>query len=127
METANFLASTWGLFFVIVPLSLLVNPRQLKEIFLAAERDLTLYIRGVLAFILGSATVLLNNVWEKDWKLLITIIGWVAIVKGLASMYYPEGAKRMIARMKDKEWVSYLLLAGVFLGLVLVYFGFTGK
>lgn len=127
MEIANFLASIWGLFFIIVPLSLLINPKQIKEILLTAERDLALFIRGAVVFVLGSATVLLNNVWEKDWKVLVTIIGWVAILKGLAGIFYPEGAKKMIGAMKDKEWVSYLLLVAVFLGLVCVYFGFTGK
>ena len=79
METANFLSAILGLFLVFIPLSLLMNPKKIKTLFSAMENDVTAYTCGVVSFVLGSATVLLNNVWAYDWRTLITIFGWILI------------------------------------------------
>ena len=127
METANFLSAILGLFLVFIPLSLLMNPKKIKTLFSAMENDVTAYTCGVVSFVLGSATVLLNNVWAYDWRTLITIFGWILIIRGLVLMFWQEGALMFIRKVKDKERLSYALLAAVFLGLILVYFGFVGK
>ncbi|OGZ84644.1 MAG: hypothetical protein A2599_02685 [Candidatus Staskawiczbacteria bacterium RIFOXYD1_FULL_39_28] len=127
METANFLSAILGLFLVFIPLSLLMNPKKIKTLFSAMENDVTAYTCGVVSFVLGSATVLLNNVWAYDWRTLITIFGWILIIRGLVLMFWQEGALMFIRKIKDKERLSYALLAAVFLGLILVYFGFVGK
>lgn len=127
MQIVNFLASIWGMFMVFVPLSLLINPKQVRGLFARVENETTAYVWGIVSFILGAGTVLLNNVWAKDWKTIITVIGWAGILKGLCMMFCTERTIKMSAKFKDKEWISYALLVAVFLGLVCVYFGFVGK
>ena len=127
MEIANFLASIWGLYLVFMPLSLLVNPKHIKNIFSVMENEASAYICGTICFILGTATVLLNNTWAYDWKTIVTVLGWVSIIKGLFLLFWTQGAINFYSRVKDKEWLSFGLLALSFVGLVSVYFGFVGK
>jgi len=125
MQTANFLASIWGLFFIAVPLSLLINPKQIKRLISALENEVSVFVIGIIAFVWGTLTLLLNNVWEYNWRTIITIIGWAAILKGLCFLFMPEHVLKMIAKIKDKDWVSYAVLVAVFIGLVIAFFGFT--
>ena len=39
-----------------------------------------IYVAGVLAFMPALALVLAHNVWVADWRVLITLIGWFALI-----------------------------------------------
>lgn len=126
MVTANFLISLWGMFLVFVPLSLLINPQRIKKLISAMENETTVFVCGTISFVLGTATVLLNNVWAtKDWRTILTVIGWVMIIRGLVSIFMPEACIEMMQKIKDKEWTSYAVLGALLLGLVCIYFGLS--
>jgi uncharacterized membrane protein len=127
MDTPNFLASLWGMVLIIVPLSMLINPKRIKDFFSKMEDENSVYGCSIICFIIGTATVLLNNVWAYDWKTIVTILGWVAMIRGLLGLLWTEGVIKFCAKIKDKDWISYVVLAALFLGLIIVYFGFIGK
>lgn len=53
-----------------------------------------IYLSGTLMFIAGLAIVRAHNVWCRQWPVLITLVGWIAIVFGLARMFMPLSAQR---------------------------------
>lgn len=126
MEIANFLAEVWGMLLVIIPLSFLTNSKMMKELFMMAEKETAAYTEGVLSFFLGVATVLLNNVWAHDWMTIVTILGWLALLKGLFLMFWTSQAIAWEKKIKGASWFSYALLVSIVIGLALVYFGFVG-
>jgi hypothetical protein len=38
------------------------------------------YLLGFTAVILGSVLVNYHNTWRKDWTVLVTILGWLALM-----------------------------------------------
>ncbi len=56
------------------------------------------YLSGTLLFVGGLAVVRAHNHWERDWSLLVTLTGWLALVLGLFRMFaaglYQQGASR---------------------------------
>jgi hypothetical protein len=52
------------------------------------------YLNGTLLFVAGLAIVRAHNVWSCRWPVLITLVGWVAIVGGLSRMAAPLSAQR---------------------------------
>jgi|RhiMetdeSRZDD1v2_1073273.scaffolds.fasta_scaffold254645_2 hypothetical protein len=52
------------------------------------------YLNGTLLFIAGLAIVRAHNVWSRRWPVLITLVGWVAIIGGLSRMAAPVSAQR---------------------------------
>jgi hypothetical protein len=46
-----------------------------------------LYLAGFLGLLAGLALVLTHNVWVLDWQLIITLIGWVAIVRAVVIIF----------------------------------------
>lgn len=127
MEISNFLAYVWGIFLIVVPLSLLINPKQIKNLFLMVENEAKAYYSGIISFLVGIITILLNGGWAYSWKALIAVLGLLAIVKGCFLLFWPEQGVKFYNSIKDKEWIFYLLFAAVFVGLFAVYFGFFGK
>lgn len=47
------------------------------------------YLNGTLLFVAGLAIVRAHNVWSHQWPVLITLVGWFAIIVGLARMFAP--------------------------------------
>jgi hypothetical protein len=42
------------------------------------------YLFGLLDFAAGLAIVLVHNVWTVNWRVLITLIGWLLLIRGAA-------------------------------------------
>jgi hypothetical protein len=82
------------------------------------------YLNGTLLFIAGLAIVRAHNVWSRQWPLLITLIGWLAIFVGLARMVAPIRAQQV--------GESALMLYGSLIvllvtGIVLTYQAYFGS
>ncbi|MEN6385430.1 MAG: hypothetical protein ABFD79_09540 [Phycisphaerales bacterium] len=48
------------------------------------------YIGGLIAIVAGFLLVSFHNIWVKDWALIITIIGWIALLKGILLIALPK-------------------------------------
>ena len=74
-----FLARLLGPIFVAIAVGVLVNGAVFRAI---AEEGLRshalIYLTGLFAITAGVAILLNHNVWVADWRVLITIFGWLA-------------------------------------------------
>ena len=125
MELSNFLAELWGISLVVISLAFLVKETYLKQMFLKIKTEENLFCLGFVSFIIGLAMVLSHNIWVQNWKVIITIFGWASLIKGLSFMFFPEFVKNWAKKMETQQWLPIALVAVVFIGLVMTYFGFT--
>jgi hypothetical protein len=56
-----------------------------------------IYMSGMMALVAGLAIVYLHNVWTKDWRTLLTLIGWFAVIDGILRVVVPEFIQRFDA------------------------------
>lgn len=123
MNLSNFLAELWGITIVVVSFALLINPKRLEGLFTEVKNEATMTFLGVITLIIGIAMVLAHNVWVLDWRVAITILGWLTLLKGLDLLFLPERMKERWPKMKNRLWL--LIFTFLFLGgLVLAYLGF---
>ena len=122
---SNYLAEVWGISLVIIPLALLVNQKYLKRLFAEVENEATMFFWGMVSLVIGIAMVLAHNVWVQNWQVIITILAWLALLKGLALLFLPEYMKEWAKKMENKQWLPIALVVMVFVGLVITYLGFT--
>jgi len=122
---SNYLAEIWGISMVVVCLTLLIKPKYLKILFTEVENEATMLFWGIVSFIIGLAVILAHNIWIKNWQVIITILGWMALAKGLSILFLPDLMKSYVKRIEDKQWLPIALVIGVFIGLIITYFGFT--
>lgn len=48
-----------------------------------------IFLTGILALLAGVAIVNAHNHWVPDWRLIITIIGWLLVLRGIMLLVFP--------------------------------------
>lgn len=123
MNLSNYLAQLWGITIVVVSFALLIKPKLLKRLFVEVQNESIMFFLGIVTFIIGLTMVLVHNLWVLDWRIAITILGWLTLFKGLDLLFLPERMQKRWPKMKNWLWLlifTFLLLNG----LVLTYLGF---
>jgi len=78
--------------------------------------------------VIGYVLVFYHNTWSYNWPVIITIIGWMSLVKGSWILISPSSAFDMAKALKRNK--VYLLVCGAILavfGIILMYIGFWVK
>ena len=74
------------------------------------------YLNGTLLFVAGVAIVRDHNRWTAGWPVLVTILGWLAILAGLARMFAPVLTQREThVPVAVYGLLAVLLVVGIFL------------
>jgi hypothetical protein len=128
MQTSIYLAKLLGPCFLVVAAGLMINAdgyRAMAREFLKSRP--LIYIAGLLAIAPGIAIVLAHNVWVADWRVLITIFGWLATIGGAIRIVFPGQVTEIGERLLDSR--VGLFVPGIvvlLLGAVLTYYGYFG-
>jgi uncharacterized protein YjeT (DUF2065 family) len=115
--------------YLAVGAGMLINPGFYKKLLTDfAENAAAMYIGGVAALAIGFVILAHRGIaCTHDWTMLISLIGWLALIKGLLILVFPKLMTAMTkAMMKDnllKVWPVVIIL----LGLALSFFGFCPK
>lgn len=125
MNLVNYLADIWGISIVVISLALLIKEGHLKQLFAKINTEESLFIWGFVTFVIGIAMVLAYNVWVQGWQVIITILGWLTLLKGLCLLFTPEVFKKWAKKIETAQFIPYALVVLVVIGLVITYFGFT--
>ena len=129
MQTSIFLARLLGPLLLIPGAGLLLNPRAFRTLATEVLGSVTLvFLFGMLDVAAGLAIVLVHNVWVANWRVLITLIGWLMLIRGAARVLIPDKLMGYGAKyVKNKQ--VYPVTGGVLviLGLALCYFGYVAS
>jgi uncharacterized membrane protein len=124
METSLFLAKFWGWYLIIFFFILSFNPGRIKEIFEDLKDRKFANLVAFIGIIVGLLNILFHNVWEAQWYLIITLIGWAALFEGLFLFTFPGRVSKMFDTSHVKLiQVLYMLL--FLLGLYLLNMGYA--
>jgi hypothetical protein len=124
MNTSLFIAQLFGFLYTVVGIGIFLNQKYYQKLCdEMLKSPLFLYIGGAIDLSIGFVIVTFHNYWVSDWRVLITLIGWIALGKGVLLLIWPQSllnyAKWWMKRMQLVGTVSLLL------GLILGYFGFV--
>ena len=126
MGSANFIAQIIGLLFCIDAVGVLVNTalyRRIVEEFI--ESPALCYLGGILALFFGLFILNFNNAWTADWTVIITIIGWLSVVKGVLLIVFPKVYLNFSNWMRMGDaMMRYIGIIYLLLGLFLTFKGF---
>ena len=118
-----------SILYIAVGVGILVNPDFYKRLFEDfIEHASVLYLGGIMALAIGYLILAFHNTWTMDLSVIITIIGYIALIKGIAIIVQP---KLMIALSKafvQKEGVLKIQgIAVIIIGLAFSFLGFCPK
>ena len=127
MQTSIFIARLIGPVLLVTGVALLVNRKDfdaLVQEFLRSRALLLLVALVDLA--VGLAIVLTHNVWVADWRIIITLLGWLLLVRGAVRLLIPDQVKALGTKvLGNANVVTGSLAVVTVLGLVLSYFGYV--
>ena len=126
MGNSVFLARLIGPLMLTVGIGIFVNGaiyRVLADEFLRSRA--LIYLSGLLTMTAGLALILTHNVWRADWPVIITILGWLAVIGGAFRIVAPQGTERIGRRLlKEKYGLTIGGAVWVALGAILSVFGY---
>lgn len=121
MENTFFLAQFWGWLSLIAALIYLVRGQSFPEELVRMHRDRSfIFLSGWLLLLMGLVTLTLHNVWADDWRIIITLSGWAAALKGITRIGFPEATQKIVAAFFSKQ-IIYFRISMVALGLIGVW------
>lgn len=125
MDTTTFLAQIWGPTIAAVALGVFVSRRFYVKIYRELEKEsLAVLIFGMAAIAAGIAQILFHDIWGTLPEIIISLLGWGLLLKGLLFAIVPG----FVDKAGDFEAKSKLIPAtGILMlivGIYLTWYGF---
>lgn len=124
MDISIFLAKVISLYLIILSIAIFINsarfPSMLNEIFVTPAN---IFMAGILTLIIGILLVVSHNIWQANWRVVITILAWLTFISGIIRVACPQFAFNRLKKMTKGGFVTISVIA-LLIGLFLGYFGF---
>jgi len=123
MGVEIFLAKFWGWLLLVTCLIFLLKKKVLSEEMFRLVKDKGFaLISGYLALTIGLVTVILHNVWVADWRVAVTICGWISLIKGIGRIAFPKAIQKVAPKFQNKPALTQVLLfAAILFGAWLIW------
>ena len=127
MELSLFLAKLFGIYLLVMAVLFVVRgdviAKVIEEFF--SSRPM-LFLSGLLALSVGIAMAVSHSVWELSWRGLITLFGYLSIVKGIVRIGFPGAPKKATGFFVKSSIARWLWIGlALLLGGYLTWVGFT--
>ena len=116
-----------ALFYLIAGLSCIIQPRiwiDLSKELLKKPSSLIVWSIQFLPF--GLIIILGHNLWVADWRIIVTLIGWLATIKCILYLLFPRWSAFLL-NWSDMFLRRYLTVGGAIiavLGMLLAFMSF---
>ena len=115
-----------GLTYLAIGPGMLASPRFYKEMLnKMIDNEAVFFVMGLLGFVIGYFLVAYHNIWTGGWTIIITIFGWLALLKGLMMIVIPEKSIKLYNSIKisKRQLGVYGVIVSV-LGVIFTYLGY---
>lgn len=113
-QDAKSIAALAGPTLAAVGASMLLNRADMVTLAMQLSNDFGLiFISGGLLMIAGLAVLRVHNRWGSDWQVIVTVLGWLAVVGGVIRILF----FRQLAELAPMvvQWSAAAPIAGVLL------------
>jgi hypothetical protein len=127
MTLTSYVAQLLGLYLTVSGVLMIVREQAMIELVPKfTDSPAFLYFLGSLRILIGLAIVLAHTMWVGTLGLVIYLLGWISLLRGIAMLLLPAEAERKILANFSRGNVSYVTaLLAIVLGGWLAYAGFT--
>lgn len=129
MSPSIYLAKLLGPALAAAGFGMLLNPSAYAAMVSDMLDDPALiYVAAVIGLIAGTALVLAHNIWTGDWRVIITLFGWIGIIVSLTWIVATRAMQTFWAPLL--EFPAFGFVGGIVVllpGAVLCYFGYRAS
>lgn len=117
MAVSKTIAGIMGPTVLAIGIAVLLNISALPALAEQIAHDAALvFLSGILLLVAGLAIVRVHNRWQGGWPVVVTILGWVCLISGLARLLLPT----QLARIAGSAVQNTSMIVAVALVLVAV-------
>lgn len=125
MESTILISKIIGVIYLAFGIGMLVNPSfYKKEIPQLLENSAYLILGGFLAVVFGFLIIESQKALTHDWQMVLTVIGYVAVIKGAVLLAFPSSMKIYKPLFETEKFMSLLTYFVILVGAVFIVFGF---
>jgi uncharacterized membrane protein len=126
MDTSIFLARLIGPLYVVAGLGLLLNQTHYRDMLRNLPADsMVSYLSGFLALIFGLAVLQFHNLWVADWRVVLTLLGWLGLAKGILLLVFPKAGLGLSALFARSSMILVAAVFALLLGNMFCYVGYA--
>lgn len=116
------IAQALGIFCIVLGVAMVVNGKETAAVVEeTAQNKGLLWMWGLLALATGAVIVALNNMWTSGLPLVITIFGWLALIKAAFILVFPGTASRLYRKFGHSNLIVVVGVIALVVGFVLLY------
>lgn len=122
-----FLSRLLGLYFLLIALSMVTHKQVTIDMVVALVHNAPLlFFMGIVIVAAGLAIVLAHNIWSGGaLPIIVTILGWLALLKGLFFLFPPPAAADLyLGTLHYAQYFYFYASFTLVLGAYLTYSGF---
>ncbi len=116
-----------GIVYLAVGIGILINPEFYKKLLATfSESPPAIYLGGLAALAVGYLIITFHNIWPSDWPVIISIFGWLSLIKGLFLLLLPKvsiSVCKFFERQMTKFFIVWAIVVAV-VGALLAWLGF---
>ena len=125
METSILISKIFGLAYLTFGFGFLFNKDYYRKGFIKLLDSFPfMFYSGCIALVCGILITHYHNFWVNDWTIIITIIGWIALIKGIYLIVCPKSIKIFKDAFENKSFIYLIIVLLFLLGLVFTYLGY---
>ena len=95
MTSSTYIARLMGPVLLVIGIGMAVGLMLQGEGYSSLLREFIgsrslIFITGILALVAGLAIVNTHNLWVRDWRFLVTVLGWLLVIRGITLLVFPS-------------------------------------
>ncbi|MBI2791001.1 MAG: hypothetical protein HYX61_03495 [Gammaproteobacteria bacterium] len=124
MNYTIFYAKLIGLYMLIMSVGMFINSKNFRILIVESATNTSLNMfAGVISLLFGLTIVLTHPLWQ-GWPMIITIIGYLAVLKGIVRVCFTNSVASMVHQFRSIKIYYFISVLCLLLGIILLYYGY---
>ena len=104
MTTSRYIARLMGPVLLIIGIGMIMGMLTEGDAYSSLLKEFIgsralIFVTGVLALVAGLAVINAHNLWVRDWRVIVTVLGWLFILRGFMNLVFPATVQTLGDRM----------------------------
>jgi hypothetical protein len=122
MQSSIIIAHILGIIFVVLGVSLFTNKKAVLALLEETTKNgAIMWTFGFLSLTMGAIVITFMDSWNSNVEILITILGWLMLLKGIALLILPSAVTSIYKNFKSGGVLIFGGVVVLIIGLVLMF------
>jgi len=100
MTASRYIARLMGPVLLVMGIGMVVGLMTEGDSYAALMKEFVgsralIFLMGALTLVAGLAIVNAHNLWVPDWRVVVTVLGWLFIFRGILALVFPTLVQRL--------------------------------